>query len=96
VQLTPAALGDVLWRGGAGKPGSKGGWGFHCKFPRCFDGARRTAMPNERTADAELHIHWTQAHWTAYVAWLEATKAEEEAKAQKAKERAEKVPKKAP
>ena len=34
-------IGDVIWRGGAGKPGEKGGWGYKCKW--CNTGDRRVA-----------------------------------------------------
>jgi hypothetical protein len=60
VQTTPTELGKVLWRGGPGRVGSKGGWGYRCNF--CNIGDRRGADPRRSVSDTALFAHLAEKH----------------------------------
>ena len=52
--------GIVLWRGGSGHPGTKGGWGFRCKH--CNEGTSRGAAKSESKAISDFFAHLRDKH----------------------------------
>ena len=60
MQATPREFGLVLWRGGQGRPGEMGGWGYQCKW--CQAGDQISAAPRKKTADAMLFNHVAALH----------------------------------
>jgi hypothetical protein len=56
----PRELGEVVWRGGEGKPGMMGGRGFKCSY--CSIGDKHTAFPSIKAAEIALATHLSKIH----------------------------------
>lgn len=56
----PKEFGITRWRGGPGKPGMMGGWGYECNF--CNLGDLRSADPKKSVSNRELTTHVIAIH----------------------------------